>query len=67
MSTHLPHDLIAAPLFIIGALLVLSGVFSLDPGQIAVGAIFVMAGVGLYRKGHYPEGGQSKPFSHRHH
>lgn len=67
MNTHLPHDLIAAPLFIIGALLVLSGVFSLDLGQVAVGVIMLLAGLALYRQGHRLGAGQSKPFSHRHH
>lgn len=36
---NLVLHLIAVPLFILGALLILSGLFALDLGQIAVGVI----------------------------
>lgn len=50
--TNLVLHLIAVPLFILGALLVLSGLFGLDLSQIAVGVIALVAGLGLQRQGH---------------
>ncbi len=50
--TNLVLYLIAVPLFVLGALLVLSGLFSLDLGQLAVGIIALIAGLGLQRQGH---------------
>lgn len=44
--------LIAIPLFILGALLILSGLFNIDLGQMAVGIIALLAGLGLQRQGH---------------
>lgn len=49
--TNLVLHLIAVPLFILGVLLVLSGLFSLDLGQLAVGIIALIAGLGLQRQG----------------
>ncbi|MNN48296.1 hypothetical protein D3C81_1627680 [compost metagenome] len=57
--------LIAVPLFILGALLVLSGLFALDLGQIAVGIISLIAGLGLQRQGHRLEAEQPEPFANR--
>ena len=49
--TNLGLQLIAAPLLIIGVLLIASGVFSLSVGSIAVGVVGVLAGVALQRHG----------------
>ncbi|MCF5724379.1 terminase [Pseudomonas syringae] len=49
--TNLGLQLIAAPLLIIGVLLIASGVFSLSAGSIAVGVVGVLAGVVLQRHG----------------
>lgn len=70
MSNRAPSlvlHLIAMPLFIIGALLVLSGLFELDAGEIAVGVIGLIAGMVLQRHGHHLEAEQPQPFSHRRH
>ncbi|MEG1040376.1 MAG: Mpo1-like protein [Pseudomonas sp.] len=63
--TNLVLHLIAVPLFILGVLLVLSGLFSLDLGQLAVGVIALIAGLGLQRQGHRLEAEQPEPFSDR--
>lgn len=63
--TNLVLHLIAVPLFIVGALLVLSGGFNLDLGQIIVGLISLVAGLGLQRHGHRLEAEQPEPFSNR--
>lgn len=42
--------LIAVPLFMLGALLLLSGLFNADFTQLAVGAIALVAGFGLQRQ-----------------
>jgi phage terminase small subunit len=63
---NLVLHLIAVPLFILGALLVLSGLFGLDLGQLAVGIIAVIAGLGLQRHGHRLEGTQPEPSANRH-
>lgn len=47
--------LIAVPLFIIGFLLIVSGVFSLSPASVAVGIVGILAGVALQRQGHSVE------------
>ncbi|MCY1426620.1 hypothetical protein D9M71_424430 [compost metagenome] len=57
--------LIAVPLFILGVLLVLSGLFALDLGQLAVGIIALIAGLGLQRQGHRLEAEQPEPFANR--
>ena len=49
--TNLGLQLIAAPLLIIGALLIASGVFSLSVASIAVGVIGVLASAALQRHG----------------
>jgi uncharacterized membrane protein HdeD (DUF308 family) len=48
--TSLALHLIAVSLFILGALLMLSGLFGLDLSQIAVGIIALIAGIGLQRQ-----------------
>lgn len=62
---NLVLHLIAVPLFIIGTLLVLSGVFELDLGEIAVGVIGLIAALVLQRQGHRLEAEQPEPFSNR--
>lgn len=57
--------LIAVPLFILGTLLVLSGLFGFDLGQIAVGVIALVAALGLQRQGHRLEAQQPEPFANR--
>ncbi|AHL32997.1 terminase [Pseudomonas brassicacearum] len=44
--------LMAVPLFIIAFLLMVSGVFSLNPADVAIGIIGVVAALGLQRHGH---------------
>lgn len=44
--------LLAVALVVLGALLVLSGVFAMDLSQIAVGVIALIAGLGLQRHGY---------------
>ena len=63
--TNLVLHLIAVPLFILGALLVLSGLFSLDITQLAVGVIALIAGLAMQRQGHRLEAEQPEPFSDR--
>ncbi|WP_248919449.1 Mpo1-like protein [Pseudomonas entomophila] len=63
--TNLVLHLIAVPLFILGALLVLSGLFGLELSQIAVGVIALIAGLGLQRQGHRLEAEQPEPFANR--
>lgn len=46
-----PHQ-IAVPLFIVGSLLMISGVFSLDLASIAIGVISLIAALGLQHHGH---------------
>ncbi|KEY89380.1 DUF962 domain-containing protein [Pseudomonas capeferrum] len=62
---NLVLHLIAVPLFMLGTLLVLSGLFALDLGQIAVGVISLIAGLGLQRHGHRLETEQPEPFANR--
>ncbi len=50
--TNLALQLIAVPLFIIGFLLIVSGVFSLSLVSFAVGVVGIVAGVALQRHGH---------------
>jgi hypothetical protein len=45
-------SLIAAPLFIIGFLLLVSGAFNLSPLNVVIGVIGVLAALGLQRRGH---------------
>ncbi|MBF8779081.1 DUF962 domain-containing protein [Pseudomonas fulva] len=62
---NLALHLIAVPLFVLGVLLILSGLFGLDIAQIAVGIIAVIAGLGLQRQGHRLEVEQPEPFTNR--
>lgn len=63
--TNLVLHLIAVPLFILGALLVLGGLFGLDLSQLAIGLIALAAGLGLQRHGHRLEAEQPEPFASR--
>lgn len=47
---HVPH-LMAVPLFVIGFLLMASGVFSVDLTSFAIGVVGILAGLGLQRRG----------------
>ncbi|MBJ9977293.1 DUF962 domain-containing protein [Pseudomonas sp. S75] len=62
---NLVLHLIAVPLFILAVLLLISGVFSLDLTQLAVGAIALIAALGMQRQGHRLEQEQPEPFSDR--
>lgn len=48
--TNLALQLIAVPLLIIGALLVLTGAFDADPATVAVGVIGLLAGIAVDRQ-----------------
>lgn len=50
--TNLALHLIAVPLFIVGFLLIVSGVFSLSLASVAVGVVGILAGLALQRHGH---------------
>ncbi len=50
--TNLALHLIAVPLFIIGFLLIVSGVFSLSLASFAIGVVGILAGLALQRHGH---------------
>ena len=63
--TNLALHMIAVPLFIIGFLLVVSGVFSLSLASLAVGVVGILAGLALQRHGHNLEAQASEPFSDR--
>jgi len=63
--TNLALHLIAMPLFIIGFLLIVSGVFSLSLASFAVGVVGILAGLALQRHGHSLEAEASEPFSDR--
>jgi hypothetical protein len=51
-ATHHALNLIAVALVIIGFLLLVSGVFSLSPINVVIGAIGVFAALGIQRRGH---------------
>ncbi|MNE43768.1 hypothetical protein D3C80_1379620 [compost metagenome] len=57
--------LIAVPLFILAFLLIVSGVFSLNLGNVAIGIVGLLAALGLQRHGHSLEAQASEPFSDR--
>lgn len=63
--TNLVLHLIAVPLFIVAFLLIVSGVFSLSLGDVAIGIIGLLAALGLQRHGHSLETQASEPFSDR--
>ncbi len=63
--TNLALHMIAVPLFIIGFLLIVSGVFSLSLASFAVGIVGLLAGLALQRHGHSLEAEASEPFSDR--
>ena len=63
--TNLVLHLIAVPLFIIGFLLIASGIFSLSFLSIAIGMVGLLAALGLQRHGHSLEAQAAEPFSDR--
>ncbi|GGU74304.1 hypothetical protein GCM10009504_34530 [Pseudomonas laurentiana] len=63
--TNLALHLIAVPLFVLGTLLVLTGLFNLDLGVMAVGVLALFAALTLQRQGHRLEAQQPEPFSNR--
>ena len=62
---NLVLHLIAVPLFIIGFLLIVSGVFSLSFLSLAIGVVGILAALGLQRHGHSLEVQAAEPFSDR--
>lgn len=63
--TNLVLHLIAVPLFIVGFLLIVSGVFSLSLLNLAIGVIGILAALGLQRHGHSLEAQVTEPFTDR--
>ncbi|WP_095078644.1 Mpo1-like protein [Pseudomonas sp. Irchel s3h17] len=63
--TNLVLHLIAVPLFILAFLLIVSGVFGLNLGNVAIGIVGLLAALGLQRHGHRLEAQASEPFSDR--
>ncbi|MCD5997140.1 DUF962 domain-containing protein [Pseudomonas sp. CDFA 602] len=63
--TNLVLHLIAVPLFVITALLILDGLFSFSFSSIAIGVIGLIAALGVQRHGHSLEQHASEPFSDR--
>lgn len=51
-SANLVLQLIAGPLFIVGFLLIASGVFAPSAVSVAIGAVAVVAALSLQRRGH---------------
>lgn len=64
-STNLALHLLAVPLFILAALLLLDGVWSLSLTSIAVGVIGLVAALGLQGHGHRLERQPPEPFANR--
>ncbi|GFM68216.1 DUF962 domain-containing protein [Pseudomonas cichorii] len=62
---NLVLHLIAVPLFILAALLLLDGIFSLSFSSIAIGIIGLIAALGFQRHGHSLEAQTPEPFSDR--
>ncbi|MDR9753911.1 DUF962 domain-containing protein [Pseudomonas sp. SZMC_28357] len=63
--TNLVLHLIAVPLFIVAALLIICGVLGLHFGNLAIGVIGVIAALALQRHGHSLEAQASEPFADR--
>ncbi len=63
--TNLVLHLIAVPLFIVGFLLLVSGVFGLSFTNVAIGVVGLIAALGLQRHGHSLEAQAAEPFSDR--
>ena len=63
--TNLVLHVIAVPLFIIAALLILDGLFALSFSSIAIGVIGLIAAMGFQRHGHSLEGQAPEPFADR--
>ncbi|WP_367597756.1 terminase [Pseudomonas fulva] len=62
---NLVLHLIAVPLFILGVLLLVSGLFGLDIVQLAIGLLALVAALGLQRHGHRLEADTPEPFINR--
>ncbi|MBF8658123.1 terminase [Pseudomonas putida] len=62
---NLVLHLIAVPLFILGALLIVSGLLGLDIVQLAVGLLALVAAIALQRHGHRLEADTQEPFIDR--
>ncbi len=60
--TNLVLHVIAVPLFILAALLIIDGVLSLSISSLAIGVIGLIAALGIQRHGHSLEGQQPEPF-----
>ncbi|HGN3061927.1 DUF962 domain-containing protein [Pseudomonas aeruginosa] len=63
--TNLVLHLIAVPLFIVAAILLLGGLFGLDLLQVVLGVIGIGAGLVIQAKGHALEEQAPEPFSDR--
>lgn len=63
--TNLVLHLIAVPLFIVAAILLLGGLFGLDLLQVVLGVIGIGAGLAIQAKGHALEEQAPEPFSDR--
>jgi phage terminase small subunit len=63
--TNLVLHLIAVPLFILAALLMLDGVLSLSFSSLAIGVIGLIAALSIQRHGHSLEDQQPEPFDGR--
>ncbi|MDB6144472.1 MAG: hypothetical protein JWP80_3516 [Pseudomonas sp.] len=63
--TNLVLHIIAVPLFIIAALLILDGLLELSFSSIAIGVIGLIAAMAFQRHGHTLEGQAPEPFSDR--
>ncbi|WP_122544097.1 Mpo1-like protein [Pseudomonas viridiflava] len=62
---NLVLHLIAVPLFILAALLIVDGLFSLSVSSIAIGVIGLIAALAFQRHGHTLEQQSPEPFSDR--
>ncbi|MFS2126233.1 Mpo1-like protein [Pseudomonas sp. Pseusp97] len=63
--TNLALHIIAVPLFILGALTLLSGLFGLSLAAIALGVIGMIASLAIQGRGHKLEEQPPEPFSDR--
>lgn len=63
--TNLTLHIIAVPLFILSAVILLSGLFQLHLSNIALGVIGIVASLAIQRRGHALEGQPPEPFADR--
>lgn len=64
-GSNLAMHLVAVPLFIVAALVLLDGLFSLSLGSILLGAIGLVASLAIQGRGHKLEEQAPEPFSDR--